>query len=265
MRLAALRGLLSDVLDFCYPGHCAVCDADCAGAAPLCPACAETMGTLERGAACGRCAKPLVDPEDPCPYCLGKGMRPYERIARLGVFREPLRPLIHTLKYHRRWPLAEYLADRLAAQERVRRVLADADCLVAVPLHRLRQMSRGYNQSDVLACALARTLGRPPSRGPGGGRPRVLPVTRPAVRLRHTESQTNLRSKAQREENLRDAFGLVRPEAVRGKRVVVVDDVMTTGATLRSFARCLRPARPAALSAIVLAVADPKGADFQII
>ena len=191
---------------------------------------------------------PLADPEDPCPYCLGKGMRPFDRIARLGVFRDPIKHLIHRLKYHRRWPLAEYCAGRLREREPVKQLLADADCLVPVPLHRLRQISRGYNQADVLARALAS---------------RPLRVVRPLVRLRHTETQTHLHSRAHREANLRDVFGLIDPAAVRGKRVVVVDDVLTTGATLRAVGRALRPARPASLCAIVIAIADPKGSDFQ--
>ena len=70
-------------------------------------------------------------------------MRPYDRILRLGVFRDPIRQMVHRMKYHRRWTLAEYLADRLREQAHVRRVLEGADCLVPVPLHRLRQMSRG--------------------------------------------------------------------------------------------------------------------------
>jgi predicted amidophosphoribosyltransferase len=72
-------------------------------------------------------------------------------------------------------------------------------------------------------------------------------------------------SAAEREENMRDAFALLSPRAVRGKHVVVADDVMTTGATLKAFAQTLRPARPKSLCAIVLAVADPKGKDFQSI
>jgi ComF family protein len=171
--------------------------------------------------------------------------------VRLGVFRDPIRQMIHRMKYHRRWSLAEYLAERFGEQAHVRRMLEATDCLVPVPLHRLRQMSRGYNQADVLAAALAKAV-KP--------RPRIA---RPVVRLRHTETQTHLHSRAQREANLRDAFALIRPQVVHGRHVIVVDDVMTTGATLRAFARALRPARPASLSAIVIAIADPKGSDFQ--
>lgn len=250
-RLHSLLPLLRDVVDFCYPGRCAVCDDDCAGGAAVCPPCLEQLTALEAAPACEWCGKPLGADGDPCPWCVGKGLPSYDRVAALGVFRDPIKHLIHRTKYHRRWPLAEFLAERLLDRGRVRRVLAEADCIVSVPLHRLRQMSRGYNQADVLARSLARAA------------PRRLPVVYPAVRWRHTETQTHLHSRERREENLRDAFGLVRPAAIRGKRVVVVDDVMTTGATLRSLARVLRPARPARLSAVVVAIADPKGRDFE--
>jgi ComF family protein len=238
-------------MDFCYPGACAACGAATEGPATLCPACDGELRKLETAAACRSCAKPLPEDGAPCPHCLGDGMAHYEWVLRLGTFTDPLKGLIHQLKYNQRWPLAEVLADRLLEQERVKALLSEAEVIVPVPLHRLRQIARGYNQAEVIARRIAARRG--------------LPLRRPVIRLRNTDSQTNMTSAAQREENMRDAFALLSPRGVRGKHVVVVDDVMTTGATLKAFARALRPAKPASLCAIVLAVADPKGRDFKTV
>ena len=249
--LVHLRGLLRDVADFCYPGRCAACDADTdEGGSWLCGECLVGLVKLESAPACGACGMPLVDPEDPCPYCEGKGLRPYDRVVRLATFQDPIKHLIHQMKYHARWPLAERLAGRLLEQRRVQELVAQADCLMPVPLHRLRQMSRGYNQADVIARFISRRSGK-----------RVI---RPVVRLRNTETQTHLHSRARRLENLKDAFGLVSERDVRGKHVLVIDDVVTTGATLQAVARTLKPAKPARLDALLVAIADPKGRDFQV-
>jgi ComF family protein len=238
-------------MDFCYPGACAICPAHAAGRAALCDACMIELQLLERAPACDRCAMPLAERDAPCPYCDAKGIHPFERILRLGVFEDPLKHLIHQAKYHHRWPLAEFLAERLSEQDLVNGLLRQTDVLVAVPLHVLRHVKRGYNQAEVLARRLA-SLNK-------------LKLVKPAVRLRNTETQTHIHSQAKREENLRDAFGLVNPKRIRGKHVVLIDDVMTTGATLKSFARCLKEAQPASLSAIVIAIADPKRRGFEVI
>lgn len=247
----ALTALVSQLLDFCYPGACAACRKATDGAASLCEACDAKLRKLESAPACRSCAKPLPEHGSPCPHCLGDGVAHYGWVLRLGTFTDPLKHLIHQVKYHHRWPLAEVLADRLLGQEHLKTLLSETEVIVPVPLHRFRQVTRGYNQAEVIARRLATRC--------------RLPFARPVVRLRNTESQTTMPSAARREENMREAFALLSPRAVRGKHVVVVDDVMTTGATLKAFAHALRPARPASLSAVVLAVADPKGRDFKAI
>jgi ComF family protein len=157
------------------------------------------------------------------------------------------------MKYERRWALGEKLADRLTQRMDVRTLLAQSHVLIPVPLHRHRQRSRGYNQADVIAKRIADCPG--PKLG----------VAYPAERVGNTETQTHLHSKTERFENLRHAFELIDPSAVEGRHLVIVDDVLTTGATLVSFARILKPAKPASISAIVLAVADPKGRAFEVI
>ncbi len=192
---------------------------------------------------------PLAQEDAPCPYCLGGGAPHYEQIVALGTFVEPIKSLVHKLKYHRRWTVGEELGRRLAQLDCVRRLLEKADCLVPVPLHRLRQISRGYNQAEVIARALCST--------------RKIPICRPVKRSRNTETQTHLHSQARRFENLKDAFRLVHRQCVEGKTVLVIDDVMTSGATLQMIARTLLPARPAKISAIVIGIADPRGRQFQ--
>jgi ComF family protein len=165
------------------------------------------------------------------------------------VFAEPLRGGIHHAKYHRRWELGEALADRLYEAPGVAEILKECDGLLPVPLHWRRQIGRGYNQAQVLAGRLGRRARRP--------------VLHAAVRARNTPTQTQLRSRTQRHANLRDAFILRDPAVVAGRRIVVVDDVMTSGATLQSLGRTLRQAKPAALDALVLAIADPHGQGFE--
>ncbi len=194
---------------------------------------------------------PIPQLDAPCPHCAGKGLSPFAEVVRLGIFEDPIKRLIHLAKYHHRWPLAEFLAERLSAQARVKALLLRSEVLVPVPLHLIRHVRRGYNQAELLAARL--------------GKLNRLRVARPAVRLRHTETQTHLHSHAKRQENLRDAFGLMKPRCIRGKHVVIVDDVMTTGATLKSLARCLKDAEPASLSAVIVAVADPKRRGFEVI
>jgi ComF family protein len=246
-----LPQLVNHVLDFCYPGTCAHCAAGCSGSAFLCERCEQKLDTLVAAPACERCAMPLPQRGSPCPYCKNRGVHPFDKILRLGIYDEPLKDLIHHMKYHKKWSLAEHLADRLAQTEHVQRLITSDHVLVPVPLHYLRQISRGYNQADVIARRLAWRF--------------KCHITNPVKRVRNTAPQAQIHAQADRHENMKNAFTLKHPRAITGRHVIVVDDVMTSASTLRQFARTLLPAKPASISAVVLAIADPKHRDFQTI
>jgi ComF family protein len=235
--------------DFCLPGLCAVCErGGCT--APICDECYDKLVLIENENACEACGKPIPH-GSACGWCKGKGIPHFSKVVSLGMFKDPLKHLIHEMKYHRRWPLAEYLAERVIQHERATAVLEECDYLVPVPLHWRRQFSRGYNQAEVLAKRI--------------GNLKKIPVIAPAKRARNTPTQTQMTSAEARVKNLADAFMLKNPWQIEGKRLLLIDDVTTTGATLRALARCLSAAKPKSMSAIVLATADPRGNHFQVI
>jgi ComF family protein len=248
--LTHTQQLVATLTDFCYPRICPLCN-QLAATGTWCEACDRQLADLQFAPSCEVCAMPLSQHLAPCPYCEGKGLRPFERIARLGIYTPPLRDLILRVKYVNDWPLAERLGDRLWEQDSVRAILADADTIVPVPLHWRRHAMRGFNQAEVVARMLAKRSGR-----------RCVPAV---VRLRDTPTQTALHKRAARLENLKNAFGVTDPGAVRGRHVVLVDDVMTTGATLQTMAREVRRHQPRAMSVIVVAIADPKGRAFELV
>ncbi len=251
MPIGFVKTLFRDVVDLLYPTTCAACEIFVDDAGPLCVDCLAKLQKQEGEAACRYCAMPLAQHGDPCPYCEGKGEPNFERIVRLGIYADPIRHLIYRMKYHGRWSLGEFLAERLLLQEPVKELLHETDVLLPVPLHRLRQISRGYNQADVVARRLKKRTD--------------VPIVRPVIRIRNTAAQIRVGSRTKREENLRQAFGLVDGKSIEGRHVVLIDDIMTTGATLQSVARTIKPAKPASISAIVLAIADPKSREFEVI
>ncbi len=152
------------------------------------------------------------------------------------MFEGPLREAIHHLKYSGRTSLAEPLGAYLEA--RWRSASLPADLIVPVPLHVARQRERGYNQSALLAIPLSRES--------------KLPVVEPALkRIKVTSPQVTLNA-AERKANVCEAFEAC-DDLVRGRRVLLVDDVCTTGATLESSSVALRRAGAASVWALTLA------------
>lgn len=244
-----------DILALVFPHHCHACRA--VTDQWLCAECQADLDRLAAEARCALCGLPVPEEGAPCPWCRGRERRIVRRIARLGVHAPPLQGLIHQMKYRGRWGVAQSLGEQLARHRSVQALLAGAQVIVPVPLHWRRQLARGYNQSELLAGELLKSPVISASA-------RILPAL---ARLRHTRQQSLSHSIPERLRNVQGAFGL-RPRfaaQIAGRNVVLVDDVYTTGATLRAAGWALRAAKPARVDAVVLAVADPKNRDFTAI
>ena len=209
-RLGELRDRL---LDLVFPPHCVGCGR--AGVA-LCGRCLRDLPRLEPPV-CARCGLSLTTGHT-CDW----PHRHLDAVRSWFAFDGVAREAVHALKYGRLTSLARPLAELTAAA--LRDAPAPADALVAVPLHRARERERGYNQAELLARYLAPQLG--------------LPLEHWVRRARPTPQQARAATAEQRRENVRGAFSAegVHP----GARVLALDDVCTTGATLDDCARALK-------------------------
>jgi len=166
------------------------------------------------------------------------GLRGFDSAYCFGSYEGILREWIHLYKYGRVKtmvrPLGELLAAALPRGEQW-------DAVVPVPLHWRRRWHRGFNQSELLARAIARRCG--------------IPVIKALKRVRYTPTQTGL-SNTGRRQNVAAAFGSARRRPVSGSRILLVDDVMTTGSTAAACAAVLRRAGAARITLLTVARAD---------
>ncbi len=151
----------------------------------------------------------------------------FRKAVAYGAYDGPLRDLVHILKYQRIKPAARLLG-RFLHQALAGKELPEATLSVPVPLWKGKRRQRGFNQAEEIALALLRLQ----SRGS------IQLNTALLVRTRETASQTGL-TRHQRRANLRGAFSVCQPEKLQGRNVLLVDDVMTTGATANECARVL--------------------------
>lgn len=236
---AGLKWAGRGVLDLVLPPRCLSCASPVSEPGVVCLPCWQELDFIERPF-CQRLGTPfaadlgfdLISPKaiaDPPIFGRARAVARYEGTARL---------MVHRLKYADRLDLSATMGRWMARAGA--EILHDADALVPVPLHRMRLWGRRFNQAGELAKAIGQESGV-----------RVLHGN--LVRQKATRSQVGLSSR-ERASNVAGAFSLRDSRAVADKRIILVDDVMTTGSTLNSAARALKKAGAAEVDVLVFAL-----------
>jgi competence protein ComFC len=231
------------------PADCRLCERPLEGASRV-PVCGECLNSFPRitGAICSLCGQlmapgeMLSDQPDLCRSCCEERFA-FDVARSFGVYRESLVRAVLLLKYAQVEPLGAWFAKRLAEVVREEGGLLRADIVVPVPLHRQRQRERGFNQVELFARPLAKLLKLP-------YRPVLLVRKRP-------RPEKHLLTKDERQAAVRGAFAMQKGARVDNSRVLLLDDVMTTGATLDACSGALREA--GAVSVLGLTIARAAG------
>jgi ComF family protein len=244
--IAERAALIRDgLLDLLYPPCCLVCGAR--PAEPLCAACIVEIQPFQPPF-CDRCGAPVPAGHPVCPACAVSNP-PFAWSQAMGQYAGPLQKAIHRLKYEGRTALARPLGVLLARSlDRPPSPLLSSglpgetpgfDCVVPVPLHPARFRERGYNQAERLARVVAQERG-------------WQLETRGLLRIRRTRTQTDL-GPEERAANVRGAFAAREPLAFDNQRVLLIDDVLTTGSTMRECARVVQEAGAVRVCLVALA------------
>jgi ComF family protein len=220
-----LRLIGERVVESLFPSRCVACREWCGSGEVFCGVCGDALVAVEEPV-CVRCGLPLPRGHASGRRCLGclALKPPYDSLRAPWLYGGPLRDALLALKHGDRPQVGAGLGRLLGAF-----VAGEAEpsweVVVPVPLHRRRSGERGYNQAALLAVRVARRLGLPLVEGG-------------LLRVRDTGSQRG-RSRGARADALRGAFEVARPGRLSGRRVLLVDDVVTTGATAAACARAL--------------------------
>ena len=238
MATAATSGLFSRLRLTDIRQSCVLCDAD--NRAVVCGACAQSLTTMTDATCCHQCALPGAT-DAICGQCLRDTPR-FDATLAAFAYRFPLDRLVQSFKFRADLKLVDFFVAAMAA--RVSTTARLPDLLVALPLANQRLRERGFNQSALLADGLASVIGTPVAHGA-------------MLRIRETPPQSGLDRQA-RFKNIRGAFDC--RDDLAGKHVALIDDVMTTGATLSEAASVLKKAGAQQVDAWVLsrAVREPR-------
>ena len=214
--------VLNSLADIIFPPRCLSCNKRNASSEVICNECADELVNLQEHI-CTFCQRETSN-MNICEDC--KREYPFDEVICAYMFNPPIQRLIHNFKYNEFKRIGAYLGSKLADILSRCTFIADTDYIIPVPLHRTKQRYRGFNQSDIIAEALSDRLN--------------IPWFKDVIqRKKFTQTQTQLK-KSEREKNVAQAFKIKKNADFQNKSVVLVDDVLTTGSTMKSIALLLK-------------------------
>jgi len=244
MHYAAAKSIAQSVGHLLWPGRCLNCRGNPVEGEDLCAECWEKIVSVCGAEYCRRCGKeasPYGIRGGACSNCRDEEIC-FDGIARAGIYDKAFRETILHFK-HGRSELDAVLGGFLKPAFEASGFYNEIDFIVPVPLHWYKRMKRGYNQSYLLA----KQLKHPSAK-----------ISTELVRIRNTEEQPNMKSDYGRARNVEGAFAVRERHRFAGRKICLVDDIKTTGATLNECAKILKEVGVAKVFALVLAVAGQK-------
>lgn len=232
-----LRDIFETAVVFLYPAECRVCEEflGVTSVPYICNDCWQDIQFLEPPW-CDICGTPGVNGLcDPCAISPPR----YGKLRSIAFYQTTLQEAIHLFKFEKKKVLTQHLIRLINARMPIDCSMAAYDFVLPIPIHKKRLRERGFNQATLLANAIAGAEGVP-----------VLTDT--LVRHRHTVAQSSLDREA-RQQNIIGAFGIRNPDLIRGKRLLIIDDVFTTGATIREAVSELWTADPVEIDVLTVA------------
>jgi len=222
----ALSLLARGALDLVYPPHCFACTAPIhQGLDPLCPECRASIRPVEDSCpTCGTPLGPFAPDAQRCESCRNRKLF-FDGARGAFLYEGPVKRLLHRLKFERFAQAAKPLSALAVTRLEASPFPGPFQAVVPVPMHWRKKHRRGYNQAELLAKGIARRLG--------------LPAVRALAKTRTTDAQVDL-PRSKRLDNPQGAYRARRAGRIRGRSILLVDDIMTTASTVSACAQALK-------------------------
>lgn len=235
-----LKKTLNSIVNLFFPHLCFICEKNIPDYSVLCNKC-DSRIKFFKPPLCLGCSKKISQNSSFCKKCKTKDLY-YDKLISCTEYREPIRTLIHLLKYKNHDYLADFLSSLIIDYlKRIGLKGAGFDLMLPVPSHSIRMREREYNQSNLLAKRLSTFL--------------KIPLKSDIIFCKkNLKSQSKLKGKNRRE-NVKNNFFVMAP--VRNKNIILVDDIITTGSTINECAKALKKEGAKKITVITLAKAEP--------